>query len=472
MMISSVARPREDARNMDIYQQNGLLPSTSPQIRTPPKHLPRWIALCAAAWIAIALVKAQPAGPWQQPATALAGQIADILGPGQASLTLENRSSILPANLPVIRSLLVQDLQSRGLSAAGPGSPNSIRITLSESATERVWVAEVAKGNETKVAMVDAGAIRAPQVQPAAGLTLHRERIFTAQAQILASLETQGGLVVLQPERIAIYAREAGGWQQEQHAEIGQTGPLPRDPRGILIPTPGGNGFVAWLAGTRCEGSFLAGTSARYWTMGCHANDDPWIVTSGSSPTSSGLPVTVAPALPARLPNGQTNLTATSAASTPTIKAFYNAARDYFTGVIIPNPQVQLPPFYSAAYLPRSDGAGGLLLGGVDGKLQLLESSGLKTVDGARDWGSDFAALHSRCGTGTQIVASGSGQAVSDSLRAYELPALEAIPASQPLAMNGTVMALWTAPDGQSVMAVVRSAPNQYEVDRVTATCY
>ena len=33
---------------------------------------------------------------------------------------------------------------------------------------------------------------------------------------------------------------------------------------------------------------------------------------------------------------------------------------------------------------------------------------------------------------------------LTDSLRAYELPALEAIPASAPLAMDGTVTALWT----------------------------
>ncbi len=75
-----------------------------------------------------------------------------------------------------------------------------------------------------------------------------------------------------------------------------------------------------------------------------------------------------------------------------------------------------------------------------------------------------------------QIIASGSGEAVSDSLRAYELPTLEAIPASALLSMDGTVTALWTAPDGKSVFAVVRKpagpgSADQYEVDRVTASC-
>ena len=73
----------------------------------------------------------------------------------------------------------------------------------------------------------------------------------------------------------------------------------------------------------------------------------------------------------------------------------------------------------------------------------------MQAVAGTRDWGSDFAVMHSGCGAGTQVIASSSGEATSDSLRAYEIPALEAIPASAPLAMDGTVTALWTAPDGK-----------------------
>jgi hypothetical protein len=111
------------------------------------------------------------------------------------------------------------------------------------------------------------------------------------------------------------------------------------------------------------------------------------------------------------------------------------------------------------------------LIDGIDGKVQLVETGTLKSIAGARDWGSDFAALYSGCGAGTQIVVSGSGAAQSDSLRSFELPGQEAIPASAPLAMDGTVTALSTAPDGKSVIAIVRGADDRYEVDRVTALC-
>ncbi len=140
-------------------------------------------------------------------------------------------------------------------------------------------------------------------------------------------------------------------------------------------------------------------------------------------------------------------------------------------GVVTPTLNVDLPPFYSAALVPRAVGSNALLVGGIDGKAQLAENNALHPVSGTRDWGSDFAVLHSGCGAGTEIIASGSGEAATDSLRAYELPALEAIPASAPLAVDGAVTALWTAPDGKSAFAVIRNQANQYEVDRVTALC-
>jgi hypothetical protein len=195
-----------------------------------------------------------------------------------------------------------------------------------------------------------------------------------------------------------------------------------------------------------CSGSYQPAQPAGEWTIHCRESDDPWPISQ--SQTASG---------------------------SNSIKAFYNTARNYFTGVVTPNVDLDLPPFYTAIVIPRPNGSG-LLFNGIDGKVQLLETVPLKPIAGARDWGSDFAALQTGCGAGTQIIASGSGEALADSLRAYELPAQEAIPASAPLAMDGTVTALWSAPDGKSVFAVVRKSANpgaadQYEVDRVTASC-
>jgi len=226
-----------------------------------------------------------------------------------------------------------------------------------------------------------------------------------------------------------------------------------RDPRGVIFPSGNGDGFEASLAGTACSGVYqLTGE----WSVRCRESDDPWTIVQPSV-TQTGSA-------------NQGTATQMDISVTP-FKAFYNAARNYFTGVFSPSLGEEMPPFYSAAQIVRSASNAPLLIGGIDGKVQIWNGPTLKPVSGTRDWGSDFAALTSGCGAGTQIVASGSGEAPTDSIRAYELPALEAIPASAPLAMDGTVTALWTAPDGKSVFAVVRSAADQYEVDRVTASC-
>ena len=88
------------------------------------------------------------------PRRALAEEIAGILGPGQAHLTIRNLSTISNGEIPAIRRLLEQDLKTHGVLASGAESANAIRVTLSENTRERLWVAEVIEGSETRVAMV------------------------------------------------------------------------------------------------------------------------------------------------------------------------------------------------------------------------------------------------------------------------------------------------------------------------------
>lgn len=411
----------------------------------------RWpVAMVAA--IASVLVGSNASaapGHWEQPAANLADQVVEILGPGQARLTIRNLSSIPTDEIQAIRKLLVQDLKAHGVLASGAESANLIRVTLSESANERLWVAEVVEGNETRVAMVRVEPGVTQQAQAASGLTLRTQTVLTSKEDVLAMLETPVGLVAVEPEEIVVYSHVDGGWQPQKRIGIGQKKPLPRDPRAVIVPLQGGDGFVAYLAGTACSGNNQSAQPGTEWVVHCTERDDPWMI-----------------------PGSEATLSAEGAAgnNATALKAFYNASRNYFTGVVVPAQSVDLPPFYSAALLPGPNG-NGLLIDGIDGKVQIIENGVLRPVAAARDWGSDFASLHTGCGAGTQIVVSGSGADATDSLRAFELPAQEAVPVSAPLAMDGTVTALWTAPDGKSVFAVVRDKTDRYEVDRVTAFC-
>jgi len=419
--------------------------------------------------LACAVARAATAtSQWEQPCTELADEIAGILGPGQAQLTIRNASAVSTDEIPAIRRLLEQDLKAKGVQASGAESANAIRVTLSENLRERLWVAEIVEGNETRVAMVTSVLELAAAPSAADKVILQKQQIwhsiwvsdldpfrgFQSDDSVFAANFTHNGeLVLMEPGFIKIARHGFGGYSFHgaNIFELPQRQLQARDPRGIIQLSTDGKNFKAFTSGIECDGTFAPPADPSDfkvigWTVHCHASDDPWPILQIESSTAA-----------------------------PPLKAFFNAARDYFTGVVTPSVAAELPPFYSAALLPRPDGAG-LLIDGIDGKVQLAESGSLKTVSGTRDWGSDFAALHSACGTGTQIIASGSGEAITDSLRAYELPALEAIPASAPLAMEGTVTALWSEPDGKSVFAIVRKAAgpgraDSYEVDRVSANC-
>ncbi len=394
--------------------------------------------------------------PWEQPAAALAQQIADALGPGQARLTIRNASTLAAEDVPAIRKLLEQELKAHGVVESGAESASAIRVTLSENVRERLWVAEIVEGSETHVAMVhvDAGARQTAALS--GGMVLRKQTVLTAKDQVLAAMETGDGMIVVGAEELVPYSKTSDGMEARRGVKLGQKRPLAHDPRGVILAASSGNGIDVLVAGTECSGGFPKLSPSETWQIQCHESDDPWPIASG--PIVGGA-IAQAPA------------SADAASGTAAIKAFYNAARDYFTGVVTPSVGVDLPAFYSAALLPRPDGAA-LLINGIDGKVQMVENGTLKIVSGTRDWGSDFAVLrHSACGDTSFVIASGSGEAASDSLRAYELPGLEAVPASAPLAMEGTVTSVWSEPDGKSVMAVVRHAAGDYEVDRVTALC-
>ncbi len=417
----------------------------------------RWF-LCMAL-VLLSSTAAWAASPWDRPAGQLAEQVAALLGPGPAQLVVNNRSTLTPADVTGIRHLLEQDLRSHGIESSTADSANLIRVTLSENVRERLWVAEVVEGDRTHVVMVhlDRSSPVAPLAE--ASLTLEKKRVWssldtstqTNQAPVLAALETQAGLIVLEQEEIVVLSKMATGWHEEKRFALDVNNDTrrssSRDSHGILTPTSDGSGFNAFTAGTECTGTYAstAVSNEPYngWSVHCRASDDPW-------------PVTVEPIA---------------------VKAFYNAARNYFTGIVTPGLGVDLMPFYTLVALPNSTPIAGpsdppaILVNSIEGKMLLVEGGRFKAVSGTRDWGSDFAAIHTGCGLGTQIVASGSGEAINDSLRAYDLPAQEAIAVSPPLEMGGTVTSIWTAPNGTSVWAVVHKSNNEYEVDRVTALC-
>src|SRR5579862_1819547 len=158
---------------------------------------------------------AQVPGRWDQPAAALADQIAGILGPSQAHITIRNLSTISTDEIPAIHRLFEQDLKTRGVTSSGDESANAVRITLSENARERLWVAEVVEGKSTHIAMVRVEPDRPRPMHAPTGVTLRKQLIGSFHEPILSVLEIQKGLITLGPEQIVSYARSEAGWRAQ-----------------------------------------------------------------------------------------------------------------------------------------------------------------------------------------------------------------------------------------------------------------
>jgi hypothetical protein len=397
--------------------------------------------------VVVALMLVLPAAHaanWEQPAGDLAKQIAALTGPGSVKLTIRNESSLASGEIPGIRKLLERDLRRFGVVAGGSDSATLIRVTLSENLQGGLWVAEVVEGTETRVTMLPVSLGATVTATGGPSLTLRRTLLMTEPDPVLdAQMFSIGGvqrLVVLEPERIVSYVRNAavlapagtasGNWIEDQHFAIAHTRPFPRDLRGELVAAQD-HLFDAYLPGALCSGT----TTGVQITVACADSDDPWPI--GASQ-----------------------------------RAFYNAMRDSFTGVLAPGFGMELPPFYQASDIPRPTGTG-MLMNGVDGRVMLIENNVLKPVNGGNDWGSDFAVIRSECGSGVQVLVSGSGAAaMGDSLSAYEIAGREAIVVSAPLTVEGAVTAIHAANDGASATVIVRrDAPARYEVWNGSAFC-
>ena len=369
----------------------------------------------------------------------LAHKIAVATGPGAISLEITNRSSLDEKGVREIRSALEAQLRTEGVRAAKPDEAvGSVQVTLSESLREYVWSAEIAIGSdERRVALVALPRQQSCGTQGAAmPLVLRKNFLFTQEQPILdaAFLEMSGGprLLVLDADRVAAYHQQGGRWELESSLAIAHSRIFPRDLRGRLVLRRD-HLFDVYLPGTFCRSSVTAPL-----TLACNDTDDAWPLT-----TEEGG-----------------------------VRAFFTPARNFFTGAFSPGigKVTNGPSFYSAAALPRS-GYTLWMLAAVDGSLHMLDGMTDQVIRGAK-WGSDLAAVHSSCGTGTQLLVSESGEPAQDSLRAFEIPDRDPVAASTPVEFDGPIVALWPEGSSNAAVAIVkREDTGWYEAYRISVAC-
>ncbi len=384
----------------------------------------------------------------------LAHKIAAVSGPGVFALEVSNRSSLDEKSLREVRGALEAELRVAGVHPAkSEQAQGTIDVILSESLREYVWTAEIVAGStektDKKVVLVSLPkSTTGMPLAAALPIVLKTTLLLSQEHPMLdATLVDIGGgsrLLVLEPNAVSIYhhpSANAGGnpigrWELEVSLPITHARALPRDFRGRLLLRRD-HLFDVYLPGAYCRSSAVAPL-----TLACNDADDPWPLTPEES----------------------------------SVRAFYAAARNFFTGVLSPGigKISNVPSFYSAAALPRPNYTL-WALAAVDGSLHLVDGITDQAVLGAKSkWGSDLAAIHSSCGSGTQLLVSDGGDSEADSLRAFEIPDRDPVAASSAVEFEGrgAIVALWAETSGNSAVAIVkRKDTGWYEAYRVSISC-
>ena len=375
----------------------------------------------------------------------LAHKIAAAAGPGAFALEVANRSSLDDKSVREVRSALEAGLHVEGVhTAKAEQAMGTVEVVLSESLREYVWTAEIVIGSdEKKVALVSLPRSATGTPFAAAMPIVLKTTLLFAQEQPMldaALVEMPGGsrLLVLDDGMVAIYrqqrANTLGRWELEASLPIAHSRTFPRDLRGRLLLRRD-HLFDAYLPGTFCRTNSIA---AAPLTLACNDSDDPWPLTADDGG----------------------------------VRAFFAPARNFFTGALSPGigKVSNVPSFYSAAALPRSSYTL-WVFAAVDGSLHLVDGMTDQLIRGVK-WGSDLAAVHSSCGTGTQLLVSESGDTERDGLRAFEIPDRNPVAVSAAVEFDGRIVALWPETSGNGAAAIVkRKDTGWYEAYRISISC-
>jgi len=432
-------------RSATRYNQRILHMEARESTRTPSSLRLAWLTSFLLA--TVFLPSSLSASSLGDTARQLAHKIAAAAGPGAFAIEVTNRSSLDDKSVREVRSALEAELELEGVHPTKTEQAmGTVEVVLSESLREYVWTAEIAIGSdEKKVAMVSLP--RSPMGTPfipALPIVLKATLLFAQEQPMLdvALVEMPGGsrLLVLDEGMVAIYrhqganpagANPARAWEFETSSPIVHSRAFPRDVRGRLLLRRD-HLFDAYLPGTFCRSNSSAPL------LVCNDTDDPWPLTPDDG----------------------------------SVRAFYAAARNFFTGALSSGigKVTNVPSFYSAAALPRSSYTLWAFTA-VDGSLHLVDGMTDQVIRGAK-WGSDLAAVHSNCGTGTQLLVSESGDTERDGLRAFEIPDRDPVAVSSAVEFDGRIVALWPESSANGATTIVRRKDTGwYEAYRVSISC-
>jgi hypothetical protein len=387
--------------------------------------VPVWCRLVAILFgCTFASTAQQPENPW--PAERFVTQILSKAGtPASISLRFENKSTLDAASFKSIRRAIENDVRRRNLRIVVPESAIAdCKITISENVQSLLWIGEIKEGLSSSYVMLSVPRPASASQRPHT-LALRDSLTWSQQEPILDFVKIDPGiLAVLTPSQIIYMMREAHSWRETKRQSLRYDRELPRDLRGKITLVV--SAVEVFLPGVHCR----AQTSDQ--ELQCAEADDPWPLDSAG-----------------------------------TIRAFYSANRNFFTGALIGG-QGNVPAFYSAARTSNG-GQPVWIMTGTNGTARMYADF-TRPLATFADWGSDLASLRSNCGGDELIVSRPGDRSGNDAVQAVEISDGEASPSTIALEFPGPVMSLSSGPDFAYAI-VFNSLTHQYETHVLTITC-
>jgi hypothetical protein len=413
-----------------------IIPCIPGMLRRLPSRFVGFILMVLAIPFAMPANALNWAGAEQQ----LAAKIVAVTGPKTMTVEVANRSSLSVATTDDIRRNLLTELAVLGVRfVATDQAAATVRISLSEDLQSYLWIAEIRQAASPPAIVMVSLTISVPlSLEPeAAAMALRKISLWSQPERILDLAVIDGDparMLVLDATGVTVYRIQENRWQVEQSLPVNHSRPWPRDLRGrLMLSREQNQPFDTYLPGVHCRSS-----QGAPFALTCYESDDPWPL--GTPPQA--------------------------------LNASFTSSRNFFSGAISSGvgKQTTAPAFYSAAAVAGSP-TGSWLLATVDGRVHLLDGATDQLLE-KLEWGSDIASVRSGCGSGWQILATGSGDGRSDTVRAFEMTGRQPVATSAPLDMDGVITALWTESGGTGVVAVAHHVETgRYEAFRITLTC-
>jgi hypothetical protein len=363
---------------------------------------------------------ASSADPLEDATRALASKVATLIHGGVVSFDQQNLALLDGSTFLNLSRAFQDELQRHGVEIRRKGEGAKLVLTVSESLTGYLGVVQIRQGEQIENVVVFLGRITVPEKESTGGgLTLNKELLFSAEVPMLDIVflgSDREPLQVLTSNRITSYHREGERWQPGSSIGLPRNEPAGRELIGYL--SIGIDDMSAVFPSEICSLSLTSKDA-------CHPNKQHIGLSSIPQETLKG----------------------------------------------------KKTPEWKSATEFQFQGDTAFLVAGRDGVLRLFEE-GVEPVASFPGFGGEVTSFHSGCGTGWQVLTTGTGDwTAPDKLQAVELRDEKLMPVSPPLSLEGPILALRAGQKNNELqpvnaVAIVHNLQTgRYEAYRLTVTC-